>query len=59
LILSVLEVNTGQVLTQVIEDHTAATIIEAFSQHVSTVSPTEILHYICDSYTGTGALTQP
>ena len=49
-VFSVLEVSTGQVFTDVIEDHTAVTIIEVFKRHVSTVSPTETLHYICDNY---------
>ena len=49
-VFSVLEVSTGQVFTEVIEDHTAVTIIEVFKRHVSTVSSTETLHYICDNY---------
>lgn len=49
-VFSVLEVSTGQVFTEVIEDHTAATIIGVFKRHVATVSPTETLHYICDNY---------
>jgi transposase len=49
-VFSVLEVNTGKVFTKVIEDHTASTIIEVFSQHVGTASATETLHYICDNY---------
>lgn len=49
-VFSVLEVCTGQVFTEVIEDHTSATIIEVLRRHVNTVSPTETLHYICDNY---------
>ena len=49
-VFSVLEVSTGDVFTQVIEDHTAVTIIEVFRQHVVSVSPTQTLHYICDNY---------
>jgi len=49
-VFSVLEVSTGQTFTEVIEDHTATTIIEVFKRHVNTVSSTEALHYICDNY---------
>ncbi len=49
-VFSVLEVSTGQVFTEVIEDHTSATIVEVLRRHVNTVSPTEALHYICDNY---------
>lgn len=49
-VFSVLEVSTGQVFTEVIEDHTATTIIDVFKRHVNTVSPSETLHYICDNY---------
>ena len=49
-VFSVLEVRTGQVFTEVIEDHTSATIVDVFKRHVGTVSPTEKLHYICDNY---------
>ncbi|MCK5374919.1 MAG: IS630 family transposase [Alphaproteobacteria bacterium] len=49
-VFSVLEVSTGQVFTEVIEDHTSATIIEVLRRHINTVSPTEMLHYICDNY---------
>jgi len=49
-VFSVLEVSTGQVYTEVIEDHTSATIVEVLRRHVNTVSPTEALHYICDNY---------
>ena len=49
-VFSVLEVSTGQVFTEVIEDHTSATIIEVLRRHVNTVCPAETLHYICDNY---------
>jgi len=49
-VFSVLEVSTGQVFTEVIDDHTATTIIEVFKRHVGTVSSTEPCHYICDNY---------
>jgi len=49
-VFSVLEVSTGQVFTEVIDDHTSATIVEVLKRHVSTVGPTETLHYLCDNY---------
>lgn len=49
-VFSVLEVSTGQVFTEVIEDHTSATIIEVLRRHVATVTPAETIHYICDNY---------
>lgn len=49
-VFSVLEVSTGQVFTEVINDHTSATVIEVFKRHLNTVSSTETLHYICDNY---------
>lgn len=49
-VFSVLEVSAGQVYTEIIEDHTSTTIIEVLKRHVSTVSPTEEIHYICDNY---------
>ena len=49
-VFSVLEVSSGQVFTEVIEDHTAATVIEVFKRHVKTASSTGVLNYICDNY---------
>lgn len=49
-VFSVLTVSTGQVFTEVIEDHTSTTIIEVFKRHVKTVNATKTLHYICDNY---------
>lgn len=49
-VFSVLEVSTGQVFTEVIDDHTSVTIVDVFKRHVTTVSPAERLHYICDNY---------
>ncbi len=49
-VFSALEIHTGQVYTKIIEDHTATTIIDVLKQHISTVSLTEDIHYICDNY---------
>ena len=49
-VFSILEVSSGNVFTEVIEDHTATTVIGVFKRHVNTVSNTEVLNYICDNY---------
>lgn len=49
-VFSVLEVHTGQVFTEVIEDHTAATVIGVLKRHIRAAPSTETLHYICDNY---------
>jgi len=52
-VFSVLEVSSGEVFTEIIDDHTAATIIEVLKRHVrqvKTASSTDVLNYICDNY---------
>ena len=50
-IFSVLEVATGKAVTQVIPDHTSATVVAALKCHVQQVdNNNEQIHYICDNY---------
>lgn len=49
-LLSILEIGTGDVYTDCIDDHTTITIIQTLKKHIAMYDPSETLHYILDNY---------